>query len=207
MHGPRVGIGWLKWAPNLWGPHAMMVGASFGTGKRQENHGDNHWLEGTGRFWGVDFVYKYDSPQAYGKGDWQVQGEYIRRTNDSELVRHDNDPPWFASRVNRVDVQDGYYVEAVYGFAPRWRAGLRWEQVGLANRSQRPNPADLREYDATSRISLMTDFNYSEFSRLRFGVGYGRYETLHDSVLDTERLWDAQVQLVVMLGHHPAHKF
>jgi len=204
--GPRVGVGWLKCGPNLPGNHGLQFGVFGATGKHQEAHdGDedgteDHWLDGDSAFWGADAVYKYSAPQPYGQGDFVAQTEYFNRRKDLELVGHDLAPQLVSN--NRVDDQDGYYLQAVYGFLPRWRGGVRWEQVGLTNESVLPDGT--RENHGTSyRLGAMVDFTPSEFSRLRLQVNQGSYETAEGK----EDVTEVYLQWMISLGAHGAHKF
>jgi len=204
--GPRVGVGWMKIGPNLPGYHALQFGVFGATGKHQEEHDGNedgehdHWLDGDSTFWGGDVVYKYNAPKPYGQGDFIVQAEYVSRKKDLKLVAHDLAPQFVGN--SRVDEQDGYYVQAVYGFLPRWRAGVRWEQVGLTNKSKLPN-GETESSDPSSRASVMLDFTPSEFSRIRLQANRGSYKTEEG----TEDATEVYVQWMVSLGTHGAHKF
>ena len=204
--GPRVGVGWLKIGPNLSGRHALQFGVFAATGKHQEEHdgdGDgaaDHWLDGDSTFWGGDAVYKYDAPRAHGQGDFIAQAEYFSREKDLRLVAHDLAPQFVGN--SRVDRQDGYYAQAVYGFLPRWRAGVRWEQVGLTNESELPN-GTTKTFGSSRRASAMLDFSPSEFSRIRLQVSQGSYETAEGR----EDVAEVYVQWMISLGAHGAHKF
>lgn len=204
--GPRVGVGWLKVGPNLPGNHGLEFGVFGATGKDQEAHdGDedgteDHWLDGDSTFWGGDFVYKYSSPQAYGQGDFTLQGEYFNRRKDLELVENDLAPDLVGN--SKTDEQDGYYIQAVYGFLPRWRGGLRWEQVGLTNESELPDGTS-EDFGSSYRGGAMIDFTPSEFSRIRVQANQGSYETA-DGRQDVTEFY---VQWMVSMGAHAAHKF
>jgi hypothetical protein len=204
--GPRVGVGWLKVGPNLPGNHALQFGAFGASGSHQEAHDGNadgaedHWLDGDSTFWGGDIVYKYNAPHPHGQGDVIVQGEYFSCHRDLELVGHDLAPQWVGNR--RVDDQDGYYVQAVYGFLPRWRVGMRWEQVGLTNDSELPDGTS-ESHGSSYRTGPMLDFTPSEFSRLRLQVNRGSYETADGK----EDVTEVYLQWMVSLGAHGAHKF
>lgn len=204
--GPRLCVGWLKAAPNLPGPHALEVGIFGAWGRHQEAHdGDlegttDHWLDGDSSLWGLHAVYKRASPRPYGQGDLVIQAEYIRRYRDLEVMDHDLVPDLVGR--SREDDQDGYYLQATYGFAPRWRTGLRWDQVGLANTTDLPDGSS-DEYGDSWRISGMVDFSPSEFSRLRVQVSQGRYAAEQGDLDVVECL----VQLMVSLGAHGAHSF
>ena len=204
--GPRVGVGWLKVGPNLPGNHGLQFGTFAATGTHQEEHDGNgdgeadHWLDGDTSFWGADAVYKYNSPQSYGQGDVAVQAEYFSRKKDLDLVAHDLAPHLVGN--SRVDEQDGYYVQATYGFLPRWRAGLRWEQVGLTNESELPD-GTTEDFGASDRASAMLDFTPSHFSRIRLQANQGSYETADGA----EDVTEVFVQWMVSLGAHGAHNF
>lgn len=204
--GPRVGVGWLKFGPDLPGTHALECGVFGASGKEQEAHdedadgAEDHWLDGDSAFWGGDIVYKYSSPRAYGQGDFALLGEYFSRRKDLELVADGLAPEWVGKR--QVDKQDGYCVQATYGFLPRWRGGVRWEQVGLTNESELPDGTRL-EFDASQRASAMVDFTLSEFSRLRLQGNQGSYETADGR----EDVAEVYVQWMIAMGAHAAHKF
>lgn len=117
-----------------------------------------------------------------------------------QLVEHDLAPHLVGN--SKVDHQDGYYVQAVYGFLPRWRGGLRWEQVGLTNDSDLPDGTS-ESYGSSYRTGVMLDFTPSEFSRLRLQVNQGSYETVDGK----EEVTEVYLQWMISLGAHGAHKF
>ncbi len=204
--GPRVFVGWLKAGPNLPGAHGLQAGVFGGRGRHQEEHdgdgdGENdHWLDGYSTFWGGDVVYKYKAPKPHGEGDATLQAEYFSRRKDLDLIAHDLAPQFVGN--SRVDDQNGYYVQAVYGVLPRWRLGARWEQVGLINRADLPTGAS-EDFDSSYKASGMLDFTPSEFSRLRLQVNRGAYATEEGR----EEVTEVYVQWMVSIGAHGAHKF
>lgn len=204
--GPRLGIGWAKLAPFQFDRHEIQLGLFGGSGIHQEEHdGDDdgtldHWLDGDSFFWGCDAVYKYDSPKSYGRGDVVFQTEYMGRKRDLDVVQHDLNPALVGN--SRIDDQDGLYAQATYGILPRWRAGMRYDVVGLTNDEENPD-GSAESTDASSRIGAMVDFHPSEFSMLRFQVNNGDYQTEEGE----ENVWEAFVQLTVSLGAHGAHDF
>jgi hypothetical protein len=215
--GPRVGVGWVKFGPNLPGRHGLQFGLFGGLGRHQEEHdgqtedpigvwtpgGDgiaDHWLDGESYFWGGDVVYKYDAPLPGGQGDFVWQAEYLARRKDLEMAGNNFAPGLIGN--SRVDDQDGYYIQAVYGILPRWRAGVRWDQVGLINQSELPD-GTREEYGSSYRMGAMLDFTPSEFSRIRLQANHGSFETEEGSVGVSEVF----VQWMISLGAHGAHKF
>lgn len=205
-NGPRVGVGWLKFGPDLPGNHGLQAGVFGAIGRDQEAHDGNedgnsdHWLDGDSMFWGADCVYKYDSPQPHCKGDLTLQAEYFNRRKDLEMIANDLNPALVGN--DRIDDQDGYYLQAVYGLFERWRGGLRWEQVGLINSTELPDGSK-EDFGSSYRAGVMLDFTPSEFSRLRVQVNHGSYETADGREPVTEFF----LQWMISLGTHGAHKF
>ncbi|MDH7598265.1 MAG: TonB-dependent receptor [Sedimentisphaerales bacterium] len=204
--GPRFCVGWLKVAPTLGIAHTLQLGGSVAIGRHQEAHdgdadGDpDHWLDGQSALFGLDLVYKQDSALPYGQGDLTIQAEYLYRNKQMRIVDHLLDPG-LVGRY-KIDRQDGYYLQATYGLAPRWRCGFRWDQVGLTNTTRIQGSIE-HGFGSSWRISAMCDFSPSEFSRLRFQLSKGRY--LADDV--AQDVVEFIVQLQVSIGAHGAHAF
>lgn len=195
-NGPRLGVGWIKLAPLQAEKHALQLGLFGASGSHQEIHEEvasTNFYDGVNWFAGGDVVYKFDSGKPYGQGDATLQAEYFLRNTDLDLQ---------GAGGSLEAMQDGYYVQGTYGFLPRWRGGLRGEQVGLMNEKQEPGEAK-EKFGDSWRASAMVDFSPSEFSRIRFQVSNGDYETAEG----TENVWEGFVQLTVSLGAHGAHKF
>jgi hypothetical protein len=105
--------------------------------------------------------------------------------------------------------QSGWYLQGVYQFLPRWRAGLRYDSldsgtphIGLVDSGELPLSAFPLLLPADpDRISIMLDWNPSEFSRLRaqFDWDDARGEDDRDHVL--------RLQYIYGIGAHGAHKF
>ena len=208
--GPRLFLGWAKLAPMLRGPHAFQVGVFAGRGVHQEAHlgpegnadPGSHWLDGHQWLAGADFVYRYTPATAYGHRWLTLEGGYLYREKDIGLIAHNN-PERAPVIGNRATArQDGFYVQGAYGFLPRWRLGLRGEMVGLVNEERSPSGSS-EAHDASTRLSAMVDWTLTEFSRLRFQVNHGLYET-HDG---REPATEAFLQAVFSLGAHGAHRF
>ncbi len=167
-------------------------------------------LEGDADLWGVDVVYKYDADAAYGKGDFKFQAEYLRSIKDMKIRSAsliDEETGEVLDTVsgligsNRKSTTDGLYAQAVYGFAPKWTAGLRYDVLGLTNKVSGGESTD---FGSSDRWTLDLTWNLSEFSRLR--AQYARNDIL---VLPGEREhFDAfYLQFLMSLGTHGAHTF
>jgi hypothetical protein len=147
---------------------------------------------------GADLVLRWDSPkQRQGYPFFKFEAEAIQRTFEA------------ASGVQNGlsyagnDLEDwAWLMEGVYGFAPRWRAGLRYEQAGGEGasfsqlRSADPNRSD------RSRLTPMVTFRASEFSKLTFQVNFDDADHLTDKTQTS--YW---LSAEVLIGKHPAHHF
>ncbi|MFH0889477.1 MAG: TonB-dependent receptor [Planctomycetota bacterium] len=204
--GPRLMVGWLKVAPNLPDKHSAQFGVSFGRGVQQETQDGNsdgtidNWLDGYGQFWGADFVYKFNSNQAYGQGKLVFQGEYFNLQKNL-IVKEDDLNPALVSEHD-IDRQDGYYFQATYGILPRWQTGLRWEQIGLINNNRLPDGTS-ESFGSSNKTSLAFTYRPSEFSFLRLQFSNGNYRTSRGN----ENVSEVYLQFQVSLGKHGAHKF
>jgi len=204
--GPRLLTGVLKVSPDLGYSSAFQIGVFAGRSRNhQELHdedgdgGVDEAFEGTSTFFGTDWVYRYDSGKSYGKGDLTLQAEYVHRVKDLDLVAESREAVTGGPAVRFA--QDGLYAQAVYGFAPRWTVGLRFDVAGLTNRVEEGDEAT--GDDSSRRVSANLTFNPTEFSRLRvqwsrgdFSVG-GSRETFNQ----------LHVQFQMSLGAHGAHSF
>jgi hypothetical protein len=160
---------------------------------------------GDSKTWGVDFVWKWAPNGNPVERNFKFQAEYLQRREDGDLAFDTagaNLSDGYRSR------QSGWYAQGVYQFVPRWRVGLRYDQldsgstrIGLVD-SGALAAADfplLAAHDPR-RATAMVDFSPSEFSRLR--LQFARDEARPDEA-------DNQVflQYVMSLGAHGAHKF
>jgi len=98
----------------------------------------------------------------------------------------------------------GFYAQALWGFRPRWSAGLRYEyatadgeSVGLVE-SRSADPFR----DDRHRISPLLMWSATEFSRVRLQYNLDRAEFTEDDLNHT--FW---VGLEFLFGSHPAHRF
>jgi hypothetical protein len=143
--GPRLMTAYAKFGPDLGDDHALQFGASYAKGRQHQEVHDHRaenpafqgaWPAGRlGWLWGADVVYKFDAPGAYGKGDFTLAAEYLRQRKDLEVAFHESNAA--AVGGQRKFTQDGFYCRAVYGFAPNWQAGLRYDITGMTNKVDR----------------------------------------------------------------------
>ncbi len=209
--GPRLFTGWLKVAPNVGYSHALQIGASWAHSTRHQelighDHADEEGAEGhvdeafqgDADVFGLDLVWKYDSPKQFGQGDFTLQSEYLRRVKKLSLVGAGEEA---ASGETLEATQDGLYVQAVYGLLPRFTVGLRYDTAGLTNRVAGGEEAEA--WDASRRFSANLTFNPTEFSRFR--VQYTRGDLAVGGA--REKYNQLFVQFQMSLGAHGAHRF
>jgi len=141
----------------------------------------------------VDFVWKWAPLGNFRERNFTFQAEYMHR-HDSGTVTSNG-----AFGHYRSD-QDGFYVQGVYQFMPRWRVGVRYGELWSDERAN-ALPPSLFEADGSSprRISAMADFSNSEFSRFRLQYSFEAGGLGDDSLV--------YLQYIVSIGSHGAHAF
>jgi hypothetical protein len=187
---PSVFVGWVKATAFERGANRLDLGFAGGIGRQQEVHDDEDPAEKfKGDAWflspGATFFRRGSGP--HGAGDATVKGEYVYRVKD--LANVDDGTPLEAK-------QDGYYVEAAYGFAPRFETGLRWEQVGLINETAE---GDEKEgFGKSWRASGFFAFKPVRWVRLGVQADYGSYD-FEDG---RDEMFQALGRLVFQAGPH-----
>lgn len=200
--GPRLYTAFVELAPDLGYDHALQVGLSAAYARQHQAVIETDGVQALdGDFWllGTDWVYKYDAGKAYGLGNWTLQAEYLLARADLEVVYDEDEPGRVGS--TRKSRQDGFYLQGVYGFAPRWTAGLRYDAVGWTNRLRGGGPT--HHWDTSDRWSAAVTFNPTEFSRLR--LQWSRADlALEEGDGRFDQVW---LQYQLSLGAHGAHAF
>ncbi|ABM61276.1 hypothetical protein [Halorhodospira halophila] len=224
--GPRLATLFAKWGPDLGFNHAAQFGASAGYAsawQRMEEHSEGLRVEawdGDAWFAGLDAVYKFDPPGSYqGAGQLTLQGEYFYRNIDSDFYyyNHDDANNWERETADADGTsgsfkQDGLYVQAVYGIAPRWRSGIRAEALGLLENQawhDRDDGNGYTDLDTSYRYSANVTFYPSHFSYIRAQVNYSDFAdgTPDDPDTHDEDAWQVMLQYNLSLGAHGAHPF
>lgn len=160
---------------------------------------------GTSRTWIVDGTLKWAPHGDPTQHQLKLQGEYLHRTENGQLA-FDVTGQNLAGGYNSS--QSGWYVQAVYEFMQRWRAGLRYDSmnsgtpsIGLVNSGVLPLGAfPSLESASPERATFMIDWSLSEFSRLRAQYAW-------DDARATERDRQFLLQYIFAIGAHGAHKF
>lgn len=172
--------------------------------------GDGTVFSGDSALYVADFVWKWLPGGGAGTRGFTLQGEAFYRDEDGDVTYTEGSDQ---ALLGYDGQQYGYYLQGVYRFLPRWRAGLRYDRLSADNTV---NVTALGTFtdpqtvlaatglDAAGyrpeRWSLMLDWSPSEFSRLR--AQYNRDRSRPDV---TDHQWS--LQYIMSLGAHGAHPF
>ena len=203
--GPRLFTGFVKVAPDLGFDHALQLGAFVAHSTQSQLIGEleeeEAGFDGDQTLWGLDLVYKYDSPRSYGAGDFVFQTEYLYDKKDLQLTAYDADPSLVGG--NREFTTDGLYLQGRYGIAPRWQLGLRYDVLGLTNEAE--GVGGNENFDESDRWTIGVTYRPSEFSLLRLNAATADIVTGEDGA--SEGFDYFYLQYILSLGSHGAHKF
>ena len=194
--------------------NSYRVGASYRVTRAEDRTYDDvdaagvpvvNAFTGNSKMWGLDFVWKWAPNGNTIDRNFKFQAEYMHRTEDGTLAfdttRANLDGGYRSS-------QSGWYAQGAYQFMPRWRVGLRFDELhsgntnfalvnsGVLNATDFPG---LAEHDPR-RTTAMIDFSPSEFSRFRlqFARDEARFSQPDNEIF---------LQYIMSLGTHGAHKF
>jgi len=142
----------------------------------------------------LDAVWKWAPNGNPRVNNLKLEGALFRQTSDGMFTPSGGGPLAYDKD------QDGGYVEGVYQFMPRWRAGVRYAWLDTDNPGAAFAGTSLDTMGVSPDItSVMLDWSHSEFSRLR--LQYSRDESNIDAI---DRIY---LQYLMSLGSHGAHKF
>ncbi len=148
---------------------------------------------GQSRVWIADAIWKWADHGNPKTRNFVLQGEYLRRKESGNLATG-------LATAAYDGTQSGFYVQGVYQFMPRWRAGVRYDRLSADNTvGPLPIATPLSDDRDPSRVTAMVDFSNSEFSRLRLQLADDRSRARSDRQLI--------LQYVFSLGAHGAHQF
>jgi len=179
-----------------------LTGVSYAQGKTRIDHleddDDPHALSGDTKIYGFELTARHtlDSYRYL-----LLQSEYIYRKFDGTKFGYDNNGDLQTPRLEKK--QAGFYVEGIYKFAQRWRAGLRYD---LINKNDvLVNGRNINLPDNMYKYSAMIDFLPSEFSRIRLQYNYDR--SLFTENLKRKPNHEIILQFNLAIGAHGAHGF
>jgi hypothetical protein len=161
-------------------------------------------FSGESTVWIADLVWKWAPHGNPRYRNFKLQAEVFSWDEDGDLTCADNtgDGGACAGGTGRYQSdQSGWYVQGVYQFQSRWRAGYRYGRLGSGSVDFGALAAVLEHADYNPvRHTWMVDYNPSEFSRLR--LQYARDRSMRGETDDQITL-----QYIMSLGPHGAHKF
>jgi len=182
--------------------HSWMAGISLlsmdveerTTQEQFSGEGGEEVFTGDSDLYIADFVYKWAPGGNANSQSFKLQGEYFWREEDGLFTTvDDNDLTYNGD-------QNGWYLEGVYQFMPKWRLGLRHSELSADTLGPAFARSSLNtQRHAPQQNTLMLDWTNSEFSRIR--LQYNRDESMRDSV----DIWT--VQYIMSLGAHAAHGY
>ncbi len=163
-----------------------------------DDQGVSNEFDGKSEIAIIDGVWKWSPNGNATSTNVKLQGEYFRR-KESGTVTYDttsiNNPDAYSS------AQSGWYVQALYQFMPKWRLGIRQDQLDTGRVDYASNNANIQRPDAQpKRSSLMLDWSPSEFSRWRIQLNN---DQSRQGIEDTQ----FYLQYQMSLGAHSAHGF
>lgn len=169
---------------------------------------ENIFSDVASTMWGIDFVWKWALNGDPSTRYFKVQAEYFQREEDGNLQYDAGGTSTQGTLDGTFDTkQKGFYIQGVYQFMPRWRTGVRYDELdsGTFNSAlfsaglTRDDFQLLRDHKPT-RTSAMIDFSPSEFSRFRlqYTQDKARFDETDDQIF---------LQYIMSLGAHGAHKF
>jgi len=155
-------------------------------------------FSGSSRVWVIDGVWKWAPGGNAERSSFKLQGEYLYSTRRGDLTV---DSANAAVPGSYRATQSGWYLQAVYQFAPQWRLGLRTERLdpGSASLGSSIDTVVASTYQP-SRDSMMLEFRQSEFSRFRLQFSRDR---AREGFTDNQLF----LQYQMSLGAHGAHRY
>lgn len=212
-NGPRLLTAFARAAPDLGDNHALQLGVTLARARQHQQvidpdgaalSGDEYALDGHETLYGADLVYKYDSTGEAGEGDLKLVAEYLLLHKDMTVAGADAGATFSGGGAATPGAavsgrQDGYYVQATYGIAPRWQLGLRYDAAGASNELTEAGARSALPESTRGTVAL--SWLPSEFSRLRLQAAKGRLDG------GATELDQVMLSYTLSLGPHGAHRF
>ncbi|MDH5301774.1 MAG: OprO/OprP family phosphate-selective porin [Gammaproteobacteria bacterium] len=197
-HGTGSWSGFVHLGGDLGNSHSWRAGVSYlqaNADARASGDPDNPDLfDGRTHVAIADLVWKWAPGGNAADRSLTLQAEYLRSRHSGSFTPAGN------AAVSHTATSDGWYAQAVYQFAPRWRAGLRHDALdAMPGNVALAGTALDGQGHAPTRSSAMLDYSSSEFSRWR--LQYNRDQS--QAELDHQWL----MQFTMSLGAHGAHTF
>jgi hypothetical protein len=213
-NGANAGTFFVHLGDDVGFSNSYLIGASYRTTRAEDRtYGDvnaagtpvTNAFTGDSRMWGAQIVWKWAPNGNPVDRNFKFQSEYMHRVEDGSLA-YDITGANLSNGYRSS--QSGWYAQGAYQFIPRWRVGLRYDELRSGNTdiglvtSGALTAADfpLLAENNPKRSTAMIDFSPSEFSRFRlqFSRDEARFNEPDNEVF---------LQYIMSLGTHGAHKF
>lgn len=205
--GPNLFTGFIHFSPDLGTRQALQLGLSAAWHQDQSNTfatGSNDALltQGGANLVGMQAVYKSFASDSYGTHGLTLSAEVFSASADNRGSIFSAGAITAAATAKLRE--NAGYVQAVYGFAPRWQVGLRHAAAGFGSK-QEVAGVDA-EVHTSRQDSALLSWKLSEFSRLRLEVSHNRVWP-QDGNAGAEQFNQAMLGYTMIIGAHPAHHF
>ncbi len=200
---PALAIGYIKTSFDI-GNTSILPGLSYAYGATRKHHNhDGHEVAFSGNtsLYNAELTVKhyFDSYSFL-----QFQSEWMMRRQKGDEVHAE---PTGTESHNQYITQSGLYAQLVYAQDQNWRYGLRYDTLYQ-------NDFDFSEESLPStpyqKYTVMTEYNFSEFSRLRLQYDYndavyGEDDLTHD--IQKQSTQTLMLSFNLAIGAHAAHSF
>jgi len=198
---PSLMIGYLKTSFDI-GGGTVLAGLSMVQGDSRIDHLEDeespHAFAGDTTIYGADLVYKnYFSAQR--AITWQ--SEYLYREMDG--VQYIPEDGTWSKTPSLNKKQGGYYTEFVYQHDRNIRAGARYSVINRNDITM--NDLANEAPDDMYVVSAMTEYNFTEYSRLR--LQYNHNTSLYTEEGLPNNKEEVILQFTYAIGAHGAHAF
>lgn len=153
---------------------------------------DGFAANGNSALYGMEAVWKWKS----GHQKLSLQGEYLSLVQNGDLI----DATATVSDESLKRHQDGAYLQAVYGYN-RINFGARYDRMEIFADTFERGGVQQTFGSKPWRVSAMTEYNFTEFSRIRAQFNHDRSD--RDGRVNNEGI----LQLTLTIGAHGAHPF
>jgi len=198
--GPHAITGFFKLSLDTTDDSILYAGPYllFGSAQSEEvppaansDAADGTVFRGDSFLYGLEAVWKWDLAPQEGV---TVQGEYLIRTQRGDLQAGE-----VSESLSRN--QDGAYLQGLFQWNRRWRAGARYDRLGIfRDRVDRAGVAQAFG-PAPWRATASLEYNATEFTRVRLQYTHDRSDR-QDRSSD-----EGLLQVIFGIGAHAAHAF
>lgn len=188
-HGIGAGSAFMHVGGDLGESASWLAGLSYLQTRASARETGGDLFSGRDHFAIASLVYKWAPLGNPTVNNLIVNGEYLY---DRDEGRFDGAP--------LQTTRDGWYLQGVYQFRPRWRAGVRYDQLDAGDVPHALAGTVLDDRGHTPRrYTALLEFDTSEFARWRL-------QYAHDDS-DAHGGDSVQLNYNVTFGPHGAHRF